>query len=419
MNDTHLPNSPELERQLIGQCLVDGKTIPGLTSTDFYSPVWRDCYSVICELDEEGREVELLGVIEKMRQSRKDLDVSTLSNATYGLVTARSTDKWVEQLRNYATRRYLMRELSKQIDFLQNETDVTECVNRLENRIDVVRTELGPKDERFISLAEVIDQEVLPALDSLRQGQTEKIPTGFEVLDHAIGGGLGTSDVAIVAGLPGGGKSAFVLQMAAQIAKRGTPIAFLSGEMTNKENGLRLVSQEADFINLNSICHLYDDQYRNLREWAISLRGLPMYIDHKTSDIQTMGSHLRALVRRKGVKVLFVDYIQLMKLQRIDKRTRHERITEASQEMKRIANELEISVVEVAQFNREGAKNGKPGMFDLESSGQLEKDTSLIFIIDRSEIQPEEITVRIVKGRNTGKAEIRGRFKGETLKFSF
>jgi replicative DNA helicase len=58
-------------------------------------------------------------------------------------------------------------------------------------------------------------------------------------------------------------------------------------------------------------------------------------------------------------------------------------------------------------------------MFDLDGSGQLEKDASIVLIIDRSETQPEEITVRIVKGRNSGKAEIQGRFKGETLKFSF
>jgi replicative DNA helicase len=415
-----LPNSAELEQQMIGQCLVDGKVASTiLQPNDFYSPIWRQCWAAIQELDDEGREIEPFGVAEKVRSRKMTVETSVIVNSTYGLVSTHSTDKWVEQLRNYSTRRYLMLELSKQIDHLQNESDVSECLDRLENRIDVVRTEMVSKDEGFVPLSRVIDEEVLPALAQLRDGKTEKIATGFEVLDHAIGGGIGVSDVAIVAGLPGGGKSAFVLQMAAQIAKRGTPIAFLSGEMTNKENGLRLVSQAADFINLNSICHLYQEQYTNLYDWAVSLKGLPMYIDHKTCDLQTMGSHLKALVRRKGVKVLFVDYIQLMKLQRIDKRTRHERVTEASQEMKRIANELDISVVEVAQFNREGAKSGKAGMFDLEASGQLEKDTSLIFVIDRSETQPEEITVRIVKGRNTGKAEIKGRFKGETLKFSF
>lgn len=417
----NLPNSPEIERQLIGQCLLDGKVVPDVRGTDFYSPVWRACWVAMQELDDEGREIEPLGLWEKIKNEKAGFEYSVVTNSTYGLVSSdKSVSKWVEQLRNYAVRRYLMHELSKQIDYLQNESDVTECVNRLENRIDLVRTEFGPKDERFVALSQIIDEEVLPALDKLRDGKTEKIRTGFEVLDHAIGGGLGTSDVAIVAGLPGGGKSAFVLQMAAQIAKQNIPVAFLSGEMTNKENGLRLVSQEADFVNLNSIIHLYQDQYDHLREWAIALKGLPIFIDHKTCDIQTMAAHLKALVRRKGVKVLFVDYIQLLKLQRTtDKRSRHERITEASQEMKRIANELEIAVVEVAQFNREGAKGGKPTMFDLEASGQLEKDTSLIFIIDRDEMQPQEITVRIVKGRNTGKAEIKGRFKGETLKFEF
>jgi replicative DNA helicase len=415
-----LPNSPELERQIIGQCLIDGKVVSAdLLPTDFYDPIWRDCWSAIKELDDAGREIEPFSVVEIVREKRKSVDAAVIMNSTYGLIYSHSADKWVEQLRNYATRRYLMHELSKQIDHLQNESDVSECLSRLENRIDVVRTDLGPKEDRFVSLTQVIDEEVLPALERLKQGRTEKIETGFAVLDHAIGGGLSVSDVAIAAGLPSGGKSAFVLQMAAQIAKRGVPVAFLSGEMTNKENGLRLLSQEADFINLNSIVHLYSEQYENLKEWAISLKGLPFYVDHRTCDVHTLSTHLKPLVRQKGIKVLFVDYIQLLKLQKVEKRTKYERVSEASQEMKRLANELGIAVVEVAQFNREGAKNGKPGMFDLDGSGQLEKDASIVLIIDRSETQPEEITVRIVKGRNSGKAEIQGRFKGETLKFSF
>jgi replicative DNA helicase len=135
--------------------------------------------------------------------------------------------------------------------------------------------------------------------------------------------------------------------------------------------------------------------------------------------VQTLASHVRALVREKGIKVLVVDYVQLLKIQKSDTRTRHERITEVSQELKRIANELEICVIEVAQFNRVGSKSGKPSMHDLEASGQLEKDASLIFVLDRDETDPQLINLRIVKGRNSGQGIIEGRFTGESLRFEF
>jgi replicative DNA helicase len=238
-------------------------------------------------------------------------------------------------------------------------------------------------------------------------------------LDIAIGGGLSPSDVVITAGLTGGGKSAFVLQLSYQIAMHGFPVAFLSGEMTNRENGLRLLSQASRFLNLNSVDRLTSAERAGLLPWADHISQLPIYFDHKTSDVKTLAAQLRALVREKGVKVLVVDYIQLLKVQKVDPKTRHERITEASQEIKRMANELEICVIEVAQFNRVGSKSDRPSMHDLEASGQLEKDASLIFLIDRDAANPQAVTLRIVKGRNSGQGKIEGIFNGANLRFDF
>jgi replicative DNA helicase len=114
-------------------------------------------------------------------------------------------------------------------------------------------------------------------------------------------------------------------------------------------------------------------------------------------------------------------------MERLERRQRNERIAEASQEVKRLANELGIAIIEVAQFNREGAKSIQAGLHDLEGSGQLEKDASLIFILELSE---EEFTdddrrkyleakVRIVKGRNVGKSEVVGKFYGRSVQFEF
>ena len=116
---------------------------------------------------------------------------------------------------------------------------------------------------------------------------------------------------------------------------------------------------------------------------------------------------------------MIVDYIQLLKLSKTSKAERYERITEASQEVKRIAMRFGICVIEVAQFNREGAKREKPNLSDLEGSSQLEKDISLCFILDRDAVDREKVDLRIVKGRNTGLSTIEGRFTGANLNFEF
>jgi replicative DNA helicase len=205
--------------------------------------------------------------------------------------------------------------------------------------------------------------------------------------------------------------------MARLIAQQGNGVAFASGEMPNTENGLRLLSQAANHYNLNSVPYIKTYELEHLEKWVESLRTLPIYFDSKTTDVKTLGTYLRALVRTKGVKILVVDYIQLFKVEPNDRRSRYERISEVSQELKRLAVELEIGVLEVAQVNRVGAKGSELSIHDLDGSGQLEKDASNILIIEIQE--DKRVKLRNDKGRNVGKSEIWGTWKGQTLNFEF
>ena len=210
-----------------------------------------------------------------------------------------------------------------------------------------------------------------------------------------------------------------MLQIATNIAKQNIPVAFLSGEMSDKENALRLISQFTHTTNLNSKEHITESDLAFYTGWANELKKLPLYFDAKTYDLQTLSAALENLVELYGVRVLILGYIQLLKLSKHSKAERYERITEASQEVKRIAMRFGICVIEGAQFNREGAKREKPQMHDLEGSSQLEKDISLCFILDRDTSAKEKIELRIVKGRNTGLSVIEGRFTGINLNFEF
>lgn len=414
-----LPNNIDAERGLVGLTLLR-QSIPAgakaLSTADFYSLPMRDAWSACLELEEDRLEINPVSVADVLKRSKPDsaMSVTDLLKLVEGMAPV-NENVFVSKIRSASVRRYLIRKLTEGIDSLMvGEKNVISNLRKELNEVEFAEDFKG----HFVSMHDIIEKEVKPALYDLQFGQTKKISTGFKAIDEAIGGGISLSDVLLVAGLPGGGKSAFVLQIASNLAKQGIPVAYLSGEMSNRENGLRMVSQFSETTNLNSVLRISANDYEFYTRWADSMKNLPMYIDCRTYDLRTLAANLRSMVDQHGIQALVIDYIQLMKLDRFDRKGRTERVAEASQEVKRIAMEFGIAVIEVAQFNREGAKSGKPQMHDLEASSQLEKDSSLIFIIDHEQ-DSQNVQVRIVKGRNTGRSEIAGRFHGYKLTFEF
>lgn len=416
-----LPHNPDAERNLIGLTLLDAhipQSARDLAVTDFYDMNYRQAWRAFLELDQDGLEIDHLAAYEIMKRNgcNSGFGPGELVNTTLGMVARTNERGWSAAIKENALKRFLVKELQTQIEALATESgaDVIRSLKTKVDELEVTSVATG----HFRTIAEIIEKDVKPALLDLHIRKHHKIPTGIAAIDAMIGGGLSGSDVLLIAGTPGSGKSALVLQLAASMAEQGTAVAFLSGEMSDKENIFRLLTQKYGITNLNSLMHIDRTELDGLNDWADRLAALPLSFDSRTYDLHTINRAMRGLVETRNVKVLVIDYIQLLKLNRHSRQDRYERITEVSQEIKRTAMEYGIAVIEVAQFNREGAKSGKPMMHDLEGSSQLEKDTSLIFIIDR-EMESSKVTLRIVKGRNTGTCEISGFFKGRVLTFDF
>lgn len=416
--NVELPSFPDAEKRLIGLVLLE-QFLPSeatvLVPEDFYTLHWKQAWSAILEVAKKNEPVDALAVHSIAKEQGSNLSVTELLSTTTDLAHLNPTSL-VKRIQDASNRRKLIRELSNSVNQLSiGEVDFSEIKTRISGISDAAAYSTS-----FRSLGNILEFDVRPALVELKEGKTRKIPTGFPAIDDAIGGGLSPSDILVVAAMTGAGKSAFALQMASQIAMQNIPVAFASGEMSDKENALRLLSQCAKVFNLNTATRIYDTEHEYLERWLEhdQFRNLPLYFDSKTSDLRSLNRNLKYFVDNFGIKVLVIDYIQLFRLDRYEKVSRVERIAEASQEVKRMAMEHGVAVIEVAQFNREGAKSGKPTMSDLEGSSQLEKDASLIFIIDRDQ-DSDAIELRIVKGRNTAKSAIQGKFTGPYLLFDF
>lgn len=432
-----LPSNQEAERAILGAILLDNNAIDGVADklevADFYSPLHRRVYAAMLELRRELKAIHpiLIGEELKKKGSLNNLGgVSTITNLAVGLPHFANLGPYIKTVRDMANLRQLIRICNATIESaLAQNDDASVIFSNAQTTFNAIclQAENGTPDERFESLARVLETDASRSLEHLLEGNSSKIKTGFPGIDSSIGGGISRSDVLLLVADTGKGKSALALQLAYQIAKQNIPVAFLAGEMSNVENVLRLLSQVSEFPNLNSIESISQSEHELMEEWANNIKHVPMFFDSRTSDLQTLRPILKSMVRRHGIKVLVIDYIQLFKVDRFEKRQRTERIAEASQEVKRIAAELGIAIIEVAQFNREGGRSTKPTLHDLEGSGQLEKDASVIFILEQNEGYLKdskgrsytECWIRIEKGRNTGKGKIEGRFYGPSVRFTF
>ena len=135
-----LPNNEELERQLVGQSILDNRPASReIAPADFYSPLWRECWAAIAQLDADGKEIEPFAIERIVKPRYKTADVMQIKNSTLGLVFAMDSTAYGKQLKNLSARRYLIHQLSNQMQELETNTDVTGIVDRLESCFDKVR----------------------------------------------------------------------------------------------------------------------------------------------------------------------------------------------------------------------------------------------------------------------------------------
>lgn len=432
-----LPSSDGSERCILGAVLIDNalmsQAVEKLRAEDFYSPLNRRIFRAMLNLYAASSKIDPILIGEELKKdgSVESIGgVAAIANLTYGIPFFTDIAEYVEIVHKKSHLRQLIRTCNEIVsEALSEDDDADSVFSNAQEQINSVclAAEASDGDEHFVQLGRVLDSDVFARLENLRTGVSNKIKTGFAAIDDAIGGGVALSDVVLVAADTGHGKSAIVLQTGFQMAHAGYPTAFLAGEMTNGENVMRLLSQLSGITNLNWKTHITENELQMLNQWAKAIKDVPLYFEHRISDMHSLRTYLHTIVPRKKIKVLVIDYIQLFKMEKLDKRKRNERIAECSQEVKRLANELNIAIIEVAQFNREGAKSVQAGLHDLEGSGQLEKDASLIFILEISDNEFPDIDgrkyrdakIRIVKGRNVGKGEVHGRYYGRSVQFQF
>lgn len=237
------------------------------------------------------------------------------------------------------------------------------------------------------------------------------ISTGYDRLDD-ITSGWQNSDLVIIAGRPAMGKTAFALSMAKNIAADNhVPMAFFSLEMSGIQLTNRLMANTCEISGKKILNGQLDrGEWERFDKRINTLLSASLYIDDTPGlSVFELRSKARRLVREKGIKLIMIDYLQLMNANGMRFNSRQEEVSMISRSLKGLAMELNIPIIALSQLNRgvegrEGAEGKRPMLSDLRESGAIEQDADMVVFVHRPEYY------HIYQGPNgedyRGKAEI-------------
>uniref|UniRef100_Q07LD4 Replicative DNA helicase n=1 Tax=Rhodopseudomonas palustris (strain BisA53) TaxID=316055 RepID=Q07LD4_RHOP5 len=264
--------------------------------------------------------------------------------------------------------------------------------------------ESGRYDGGFQRFAQALTVAVdMAAAAFQRDGRLSGIATGLRDLDNRMGG-LQHSDLIILAGRPGMGKTALATNIAYNVARayrgeiqadgtnktvNGGIVGFFSCEMSAEQLATRILAEQTG-ISSSSIRRggITERDFDKIRDYSIELQSLPLFVDETGGlSISQLTARARRLKRQKGLDLIIVDYIQL--LQGSGKRSdnRVQEVTEITTSLKALAKELNVPVIGLSQLSRqvESRDDKRPQLSDLRESGSIEQDADVVMFVFREE----------------------------------
>ncbi len=391
-----MPNSLEAEQSVIGSMIMDKDAIVAaseiLISEDFYHKQYGVLFDSITELFNSGEPVDLVTLQNKLKEKDVPPEVSSLEYIG-NLVAAVPTSANIKYYANIVKEKSVLRKLIKVTEGIENQCylgkdGLEDILADTEKSIfDLLQNRSGGD---FVPIRQV----VINALDKIEQASKAKgtvtgIATGFVDLDYRTSG-LQPSDLILVAARPSMGKTAFVLNIAQYAAFRSNlTTAIFSLEMSKEQLVNRLFSLESrvDAQVLRN-GNLSDADWEKLIEGAGVVGRSNLIIDDTPGiSISELRSKCRKYKLEHDLKLIIIDYLQLMTGNGKGSESRQQEISDISRSLKSLARELQVPVVALSQLSRavEQRPDKRPMMSDLRESGAIEQDADVIMFIYRDD----------------------------------
>ena len=434
-----VPQAPEVEASVLGAMMLDQDIVEELMTVlqegCFYKPENRMVFKAISQLSSASRPVDMMTVADRLKFNG-DFDAAGgldyLTRLTSDIGAAVHVDYYAKILVDKYIQREMITITNDSLRKSYNESEpVDDLLNSLQQRLfDLSEKNMSRKEQ---SIAEIIKNKLanLEELQTKEDAQTG-LQSGYMALDK-VTFGWHPSDLVIIAGRPGMGKTAFVLTMARNMAVDfNIPIAFFSLEQAPTQLIERLLVAESGLPSekIKGSVKMTQADWTQLDDSIKRLVEAPIYIDDTPSlPIVDLRAKARRLVKSNGVKMIIIDYLQLMTGSKELKGNREQEVAEISRSLKAIAKELDVPVIALAQLSRqaESSTGGqkKPQLTHLRESGAIEQDADIVLFLHRPEyygledlnVEPGLTDVIIAKHRNGATGEVQLKFIASQMKF--
>ncbi len=421
------PHSEEAEVSVLGSILIDRDAIVDVA--EFLKPehFYREAYGVIFEamliLYEKREPIDVLTVkeqLKKMHSLKLAGGGEILSELVERVPTASHTKYYGAIVKDNYTKRQLISMAANVTDMAFDEGgEVANVMDQAEQAIFSLSQQ--HLKQVFVPIKEAL-AESFDRLDELHKNAAgmRGVPTGFKDLDDCLAG-MQNSNLLILAARPGVGKTAFSLNICQNVTvKQKMPVGFFSLEMSKEELVDRLLVAQADIDAWKlKTGRLSEDDFARLSDAMGVLADAPLYIDDTPGiSVMEMRTKARRLMAEHGLKLIVVDYLQLIKGRGLENRVTE--VGEISQGLKNLARELKVPVLSLSQLSRAVEHRGEksPQLADLRESGSIEQDADVVMFLYRDNDEDlSSVKLNIAKHRNGPLRQVDLRFRGERIKF--
>ena len=432
------PQALDMEEAVLGAMLIEpgcvDEAMEELSPGCFYDPRHRTVFEAMTKLVNEHVALDLLSVSQKLSALGQLDEVGgpvALAALSQKIGAAAHIEYYIRVLKQKTIQRDLIK---ASLDILKSSYD--DSVN-VDDLIDMSQSKVFDAIQNSVRKdVQEIGSVIRTAMDEVERMQTQTglsgVPSGYHSIDR-ITMGWQASDLIILAARPSVGKTAFALNVARNAAvDHNMPVAFFSLEMPAIQLAKRLMTSEsglpADKIKGGQKLEPYEWEQLEFKLKALS--KAPLYVDDTPSlPIMEFRTKVKRLVKTKGVRLVIVDYLQLMQGPAELRGMREQEVAAISRTLKATAKELNVPIIALSQLSRNAVQrqgsNGKPQLSDLRESGAIEQDADMVIFVHRpdylglSETPDGKETTEIIiaKHRNGETADIPMRFKSEVVRF--
>lgn len=409
-----LPYSLEAEQTVLGVLLLNPGALPTviarLKPECFYREQHRQIYSIILRMFSNGQNADIITVMNEAVASgvfeTSEMAKTYLKGIMEGVPSTSNVASYCKIVEDKYLIRSLMTVAREVLDSCADGSeDPRVLLDLAEQKIYEIRQ--GREVEGLTRLSEIIvtAYDRIQKLSGEDKTQYQGLRSGYSQLDSYISG-LNKSDLIVIAGRPGMGKSALALNMAANVAKRNPDkdICVFSLEMSKEQLATRMLSSEALVPNtqLNS-GEISNEDWVKLASAADALSQVSIYIDDTAGiTVPQMKAKLR---RMKNLGMVIIDYLQLMESPE-NHTNRVTEVSEITRQVKLLAKELNVPVLLLSQLNRsvESRQDHRPMPSDLRESGSIEQDADIILFVYREGVynkeDPNQSAAECIIGKN-------------------